>query len=463
MESFAHQEDAENAELEDLLLNSSSDSDDVMETAGMQNTVSRGRFMKFAVVGMALMALLAASLCFTGFSTIATVSRQHDAVILNEEVSSETSLPVDKKVVGCDQLAIVKVHELVHNNLGGKGPDQGEEGMIYNMGIFMADANGNKLADKKVKVAVHATSPYNMGPGNTYNGLHGKFLSILMRAGEHLNFTIGVYDVDTNEPLTLPIFSITFFDIDMSRKKSSEYIIAQDFEHYYVANGTQLNITENHDGTTTFHATLAGTGADNPEESEALTEFSKEKGVTLEYLKRSSTNFTIGTEEGKSLRGFIFTLRPSMICAKTQYNGTWEDPLNESLPGVKLPLMDGEQGVRGMLLPIIHVTPNGTAIIISHNENITDNSSNSSNNTLENVTISGIAAVVDNRNCTVTIQMKNGTEILEKGTVTSVNGTVIVDTTDKCKQSKAGPTSGTIAMLIVMAQLAMMWPFGNLQ
>jgi hypothetical protein len=114
-------------------------------------------------------------------------------------------------MVPCDDLAIVKVHELVHNNLGGKGPDQGEEGMIYNMGIFMADANGNKLADIKVKVAVHATSPYNMGPGNTFNGLHGKFLSILMRAGEHLNFTIGVYDVDTNEPLTLPIFSMTFF------------------------------------------------------------------------------------------------------------------------------------------------------------------------------------------------------------------------------------------------------------
>merc|ERR1711879_1041765 len=126
------------------------------------------------------------------------------------------------------------------------------------------------------------------------------------------SFNISVYDGDTHELLTLPYFSITFFDLDMAEKgQSKEYVIAQNFSHYYVANDTQVKVTEE-DGTTKFSASKTGTGKDNPTESEALEPIAKSKGVTLQYLGHSSVDFTIGAEDGDSLRGFLFTLRPSL-------------------------------------------------------------------------------------------------------------------------------------------------------
>jgi hypothetical protein len=442
---------------------------------------------------MALVAVLATPLCFHGFSPMFTTARHHDDTTFYAKLDKELDEVVDlaaessgstpsgnKQFAGCDQLVIVRGAELLHNNLGGKGPDKGEEGMMYRAGVYMKDVDGNVIAGKGLKIAIHATSPYEGFPKNDFNGLHGKFLSILLKSGKSVNISVGVFDEETNEPFTLPYFSITFFDLDMSEKKgSAEYIIARDFKHYYVANGTQLNITGNDDGSTTFHATQIGTGADNPEESEGLTPVSKSKGVTLQYQFRNATEFTLGTEEGNSKRGFLFILRPSMLCAETIIDGEFLNPMDDSIDGVDLPLMDGAEPVSGMLIPIMHVSENGEVIVITDNNetmkfNMTNgtNGMNDAGNNNGTETIENVSAVVDNENGTVTIEEENGTQILENGTVTDVNGTVVVNTTDtgnssekntKNTKGKAGPKSGTIATLIVVTQLAVVWPFGNLQ
>merc|ERR1712062_872040 len=94
---------------------------------------------------------------------------------------------------------------------------------------------------------------------NSHNGLHGKFMSILVHPGTNVSFTIGAYG-DYMEPITLPYFSITFFDLDEGPEHhGSEYVIAQGFDHYYVANNSQLNVTHAEDGATVFHATEEGT------------------------------------------------------------------------------------------------------------------------------------------------------------------------------------------------------------
>jgi len=473
MALFGSQNSAD--ELERLQLCDTDRDCDVQPTK--RSSLPRGQIMKLAVAGMALIALLASPLCFHGVSPIildAKIDKELDEVL---DLAAESSGPTSsgkREFAGCEELAIIKDYKLVQNNLGGKGPDKGDEGMIYRASVYMKDVDSNVMATKALKVAIHAKSPYQGFPKNEFNGLDGKFPSILLHSGKRLNFSVSVYDEETTQPFTLPYFSITFFDLDMSEaNRSSEYIIARHFEHYYVAKGTQLNITENADGTTTFHATQIGTGSDNPKESEALTHISKSKGVTLQYTNRNSTDFTIGTEDGKSVRGFEFILRPSMLCAKTEVNGKWMDPLDDSIPGVDLPLMDGSKPVSGMLIPILNISHHHNRIVITDPEgnNVIMNKTNKTGTDNENGTETVENASAIDENGTV---KENGTETLDNGTATSVNGTDGDDTpnnTDgddtpnntgnssdnvtKATRSKARPKSGTIAMLIVVTQLAL--------
>jgi len=419
MGSFGNQKGAEIVELEGLQL-SGTDSDCIMQPT-TQSKLPRRQVMKLAVTVMALSSLLAAAFYFGGL----TVALKHNDISLTEELDKDwdelVGLAAETpkvETLGCKSLVLIKNPEVVHNNLGGSGPDTGEEGMIYNSRLFMKDSDGNEIVGKNVKVAVHATSDYDQK--NTFNGLHGKFFSILLSSGTNVSFNVSVYDGDTNEPLVLPYFSITFFDLDISEEnRSKEYIIAEKFAHYYVANNTQVEVTDNGDGTMKFSATQPGTGKDNPEDSEELELLAKSKGVTLQYLGRSSVDFTVGAEDGKSHRGYLFTLRPSMLCAKTHINGEWVDPLNSSIPGVDLPLMDGVAGVFGMEVPIIHIGENGTVTVVTENGNITLDANSS---------------------------------LADK----------LIDEKNKDK-SKASPKSGIMALLIVMTLLAVVWPLGNLQ
>jgi len=462
--AFGSYNGAEVDEFEGLQL-SGTDSDGITQPT-MQNKFPRRQILMLAVAGLGLSALLATAFYGTGFNTVSTVALKHDNNILTEALDKEldelvgldeepvTPAP-NTKFANCEKLVVVKHPELVTSNLGGIGPDKtAEEGITYNTEAYMQDGDGNKIAGKKLKVVIHAKGAYDHKEGHSqnFNGLHGKFLSILIKGGTSLSFNVTVLDADTNKPFLLPYFSITFFDIDMETGgRAKEYVVAQKFSHYYVYKDTQIKVTDDGEGKTKFSASKVGTGADNPEESEALEPVAKSKGVTLSYLQRSSADFTIGAEGGgdADLRGFLFTLRPSMLCAKTHLkNGDWVDPLKASIPGVDLPLMDGTVPVPGMEVPVIHIAEDGTVIIVTDNGN---------------ATIGNVADIIANQNGTVTIEESNGTELLEDGTLQVVNGTDIVDARGKGNRGKASAKSGTQALLIVVTLLAVVWPLSNRQ
>jgi len=313
------------------------------------------------IPAMASLTFLAMGIVFFGARHMPNntkVTSEYFGVLVEDSSMNATVAEMIRKgdkFAKCEELELLKVKKVLHNNLGGHGPDKGEEGIFYEVGLFLRDKFGDKLSDIVGNIAIHATSPY-ISKGNNYNGIHGKFMSIAIRPGTNLSFSIGAYDQEKKAPITLPYFSITFFDIDEGPEHhGSEYIIAQGFEHYYIAKDSQVNVTHTKDGATMFHATQRGEGSDNPNESEALSPVMKSKGVTLSYFNRAAANFTIGAEEGHTIRGFNFVLRPSLLCAKTVVKGKWEDPLNTSLPGVELPLMDGKEPVAGMAVPNFEV------------------------------------------------------------------------------------------------------------
>jgi len=160
-----------------------------------------------------------------------------------------------------------------------------------------------------------------------------------------------------------------------------EYIQAKGIKHFYIADKTEeadLEVTEEGDYKE-WKAATVGKAGDNPEETEALEIFQKKKALMLQWESRSSAEVTIGSEEGNHTRGFLFTLRPSLVCAKTHLkNDThdeWVDPGATHIEGIEWPWMDGTKQVPFMQIPAFQ-------IVDGEMPNVTDRSENGGANGL---------------------------------------------------------------------------------
>ena len=234
---------------------------------------------------------------------------------------------------------------------------------------------GGNVTTIKVGVKINAIGNYTGGDvykakgHNIFNRIHGKFLSILIASGTALDISIEATNLDTGAPLMLPYFAITFFDLDTADAgKSKEYIEAEGVTHYYISNDSEVLVEDKSGGSYVFSSSKMGTGHDNPKDPDQLTVAQKKKGVTLQYQMKSGVKLTLGAEEGGTAhkdRGFTFTLRPSLLCAKTVLeDGTIVEAGPNSIDqGVAWPLMDGKKATPFMEVPLVSIGPNGTIII----------------------------------------------------------------------------------------------------
>jgi len=368
---------------------SESDSD------GIQQPHKDGKIKKLTVVVLAVTALFATVLFCNGFSAVSTVAVRHDDDIFMDlqEVSNVSNVSNDsgveepkipdpeagKKFMPCDGLVAIKKPALVASNLGGFGPDDTKpEGMRYNTTATIS-AGGNATTIS-VGIEINAIGNYTGGDAykanghNAFNGIHGKFLSILILSGTSLEINVSVTDLDTGLPLLLPYFAITFFDLDTSAGgESKEYVEADGIEHFYIYKDSEVEVESRDKDSKVFSASKMGTGHDNPKDPDQLTIAQKKKGVTLQYLHKSSAHLTLGAREGGKThpdRGFTFTLRPSLLCSDTVLeDGTIVEPGPHSiLQGVDWPLMDGKKPTPYMEVPHVVMGPNGTIIIDDKND-----------------------------------------------------------------------------------------------
>jgi hypothetical protein len=97
--------------------------------------------------------------------------------------------------------------ELLHNNLGGKGPDAGEESIHY-AGVGMLD-------DKPFDLKVSAIGKYAhiAGTGSAANGKAGSFGSVNVGYGEMAKLQFAFYWSATGEEVDLPEIRFRFLDL----------------------------------------------------------------------------------------------------------------------------------------------------------------------------------------------------------------------------------------------------------
>lgn len=198
-----------------------------------------------------------------------------------------------------------------HSNLGGQGPDDGAETLVYqNIAIHDGVA---------VDLVVTAATPYE--PNSALkNGLHGGLFGIINQKVNNavdLNFRF----VDRQGvPVTLDPFFFTLYDIDQGMDHASrESVTARGFSEYRVAEETELRIQVLGDDAATFTSSLRGGKVDNPTHPMALTNAEKERTVVLKFPETSEFTLTFSEaayadeDQGRNL---LFSGPSSMVCGR---------------------------------------------------------------------------------------------------------------------------------------------------
>ena len=88
---------------------------------------------------------------------------------------------------------------------------------------------------------------------------------------------------DTDVPVTLSGFQLTFFDFDQSNSGSDECLRISDHDSYTLSEQTEIVVTDVGGGTTQFCGSQYGEGGDNPNTADELNDLQKNRAVTLSF------------------------------------------------------------------------------------------------------------------------------------------------------------------------------------
>jgi len=214
----------------------------------------------------------------------------------------------------CDGHPQIKLSKPLHSNLGNKGPDTGDEGIVF-PAVNMHPGHENQ----EVLVVVNAT---NDNVDSHHNGIWGKYAGISANGGTKVNAIFRILDKTTRDPVEIRELDITFFDLDQHGEgQEVEYIKIKKPDQYFLTQNPLVIASEGDDGYITFKATKNGNSDDNPQDPLFLTVEQKNKAVTIRYHDVDKFEVELGSEgyvgAGRPYRGFIFVFRPSLLCSKT--------------------------------------------------------------------------------------------------------------------------------------------------
>mmetsp|Transcript_91653 Transcript_91653/g.285664 ORF Transcript_91653/g.285664 Transcript_91653/m.285664 type:complete len:1020 (-) Transcript_91653:377-3436(-) len=209
---------------------------------------------------------------------------------------------------------------VMHNNLGNKGPAyRTGEGIQY-LATALGQGAG-PLLHKDVWITVNATNSDFQPAYPKVIGMQGKYASVNIKPGTHLDYTLHFYDGTTGQRLTLKNYSLTLFDLDTGHAGASrEYVELHGFAGYHLTKNTEVKVSKR-GSRTRFSASTEGTGADNPTDPMFLTAQQKNRAVTALYENVDEVSVRVGAGPGATARFFTMVSRPSLLCALTVQTG----------------------------------------------------------------------------------------------------------------------------------------------
>lgn len=217
------------------------------------------------------------------------------------------------------------------NNLGGAGPDGGEEGILY----------GGVLPGKDLLVSAKSSYTPNMlnpSGGVLRNGARQGFGVINMASGSavDLSFTLKDSLTGAHSPDS---YVVSFFDGDHGMShESREIMTISKMSNFIVDDNTELEITEtatddtslaNGVGVATFTSTLRGTKEDNPLSPLALSDLQKQRSVEVYFENRAKFDVTFAATGYVNPQGrnMMFAGASTLTCAQEAKCSSYECPL----------------------------------------------------------------------------------------------------------------------------------------
>ena len=219
----------------------------------------------------------------------------------------------------CDSPIDFAQASVLHSNLGGAGPDSGDETLVF----------GN--VQPGVNLVITATSPYtpntvNAQGGILRNDIKNGFGAVNLASGSSVDLKFEFKDSANGQPKTLEQFLFTFFDADHGMAhESREAMTVSGFSSFKYSDETALDVTETAvdnaalvagAGVATFTSTMRGGKVDNPTNPLALTDLQARRAVTL--LFENKAEFTVSAGESGYAnpqgRNIFFAGASSLVC-----------------------------------------------------------------------------------------------------------------------------------------------------
>lgn len=219
--------------------------------------------------------------------------------------------PVELAADPCAGFPFISLERVTHSNLGGLGPDKGDEGIVFSAKDYVPGSYTEDLV-----ITLNASAKYKAGHVSD-NGIHGKYGQISMEGGTEAEFTFRIIDPATKKPKKVKKQEFTFLDLDQSAGVTNrEYIKVRDVAQVWLTKNTEILVSEV-DGTKQYTSSVEGDGHDNPRDPLALTVQQKNRAVTMEFRDFSELKVTLGSTPGPHVRDFFFVARPTLLCAQT--------------------------------------------------------------------------------------------------------------------------------------------------
>jgi len=166
---------------------------------------------------------------------------------------------------------------LMHQNLGGQGPDSGVQNTRFgNVGTYDG---------RPFDLIITAMTPFVAGKSPPNPSLSGKFGEINIRAGTSTDFRFSFEDSESSASVRLDKFEFSFFGIS-SGGPTDERLILKDFDEYFTDEGYEFEISPATEGRTVFKSTHPGKGCHRPTDPNELEEVDC-KNMVVDRLKRA--------------------------------------------------------------------------------------------------------------------------------------------------------------------------------
>jgi len=162
-----------------------------------------------------------------------------------------------------------------YNNLGGQGPDAGQEGIRY--------AAVTSMNDRDVDLIVNAVTPYERFVKSS-NGLHGRIGTINLYHERDVDLKFSFVDSENDDPVVMGAFTFTVFDLDEGPGGTAkETFTVGGFVGDYMMDFTSIQTTDLPDGRRQYASTTHGRGNNNPTDPFDLSEVAAAHSVSLDF------------------------------------------------------------------------------------------------------------------------------------------------------------------------------------